>query len=233
MKLERGTVTAVILALCVFSCAANGALEIVDNLPGTFIDISVDGTPLNLSGDDVAQITTTMGNALFPSGRVVVSNNGGMGFDPPVDYLAPVNQPRPSKDAFGGGQVMMAFWDDIGNEMGDVLWYEINYTLIVQWHDHTFEGSSDSARFQIQIFDTDHPTEIFGQLLYADIEQPRPAGGGSATIGYQNGGRQFNDVQWSYNLAGAVANGTVLSLIPEPSMGVLMVVVGLALLRRQ
>ena len=40
--------------------------------------------------------------------------------------------------------------------------------------------------------------------------------GASATIGYQDGNAGFGDVQFSFGSAGAVSNGSVLSLLIEP-----------------
>jgi len=200
--------------------ASAQTLEIVDDLPGEFIDITeLGGKPLGLSNDDSAEITTSIGNVVFPAGRVVVSNNGGLAFDPPDDFLAPLNEEIPSDNAFGGGQAILAFWDDIGNDVGDVFWMELSDRMIVQWHDNRFEGSEDTARFQVQIFANvgASPQPIYAQFLYADIEQPRPSGGVSATIGYQDGAAGFNDVQWSFNTGGAVWDDDALSVIPEPS----------------
>ncbi len=70
-------------------------------------------------------------------------------------------------------------------------------------------------------------------MIYADVEQPRADGGGSATIGYQDGGAGFNSVEWSFNTSGAVSNGTVLSLIPEPTSLLLVIIGGLAAGRRR
>ena len=104
--------------------------------------------------------------------------------------------------------------------------------LVVQWHNHRFVGSNDTGRFQLQIFSDPGPDHIYAQLLYNDIQQPFPNGGEIATIGYQNGGAGFNDVQWSYHVASAVANGTVLSLVPEPTAGLLLGVLGVLWRRR-
>lgn len=206
-----------------FGCAITahaGLLTIVDNLPGTFQDISRTGTALNLSGDLEAEIWTTIGNALLPAGLVVVGNNGAIGFNPPDFDLEPLNQMIPSENAFGGGQSLQIYWDNVGNDVGDVYWQEIGDILIIQWDNVHFaddpDRPQDTGRFQIQIFGG--PTSIFSQFLYDDIEQQFPDGGASATIGYQSGLLlgPGNDVQWSFNQPGAVSDGTVLSLIPAP-----------------
>jgi len=235
--MSNGAVSsAVAVLIAAAGLASAQTLEIVDDLPGEFVDITELGAEaLHLSADLSAEITTSIGNAVFPAGRVVVGNNGGLGFDPPDDFLAPLNEEIPSDNAFGGGKAGLVFWDDIGNDVGDPYWLELGDRVIIQWHDSHFEDSEDTARFQIQIFDlgAPGPPSIYGQFIYDDIEQPRPDGGASATIGYQNGGVGFNDVQWSFNTPGAVANGTVLSIIPEPSTVVLVGFGAFALIRRR
>ncbi len=212
-------------------------LEIVDNLPGMFTDISTIGTDLQLGDEDEAEITTTIGNAVFPAGSVWVARNGGLGFDPVSTDLAPINLEIPSSDAFGGSQAALAFWDDIGNDTGTVLWHEDfgSNTLIVQWHEVPFNDHSGTATFQVKIFgDPGAPPPIYAQFIYEDIEQSRGGGGASATIGYQDGAAGFNDVQWSYNAPGAVSDGDVLTLteIPEPAAALLLLG-ALTVLRRR
>jgi hypothetical protein len=212
-------------------------LQIVNTLPGTFVDISTTGTPLELSGDLSAIISSTVSNAVFPAGDVVVGNNGGIAFgSPPSTLLQPDNAPLPSAGAFGGGQSLVPYWDDIGNTIGEIHYRKIRAALIIQWTQKPFEGSVDTATFQIQVFDgvPDPPNGgIYAQFIYADIEQPSASGGLSATIGYQNGPAGYNDVQWSFNTAGAVSNGMVLSLIPEPAAGTLLAVLLPAISRRR
>lgn len=197
--------------------AANGraqTLQIVDHLPGKFIDIAeTGGTPLHLGDDEEVEIGTLPGNIVFLTGTVVVGNNGGIGFCPPDNDLAAVNQAIPSDDAFGGGQGVLLFWDDIDDKEGDVYFLLEEDRLIVQWSDRNLAGTSDTVDFQVQIFFGAGPEDIIAQYLFADIEQPRAGGGVSASIGYQDGGAGFGDFQWSFDTADSVGNGTVLSLI--------------------
>jgi len=199
--------------------AAQAAITIVDDLPGEFTDISGTGEPLDLAHDESAEFYTSVGNWLLPAGRIVVGNNGGIGFDPVSDFLDPDNAPIPSTLAFGGSQSLLPFWDDIGNIWGNIYWEETADTLIIQWHDKRFEDDpgGDFARFQVKIFSTRRsPSAAVAQFIYDDIDQPRPGGGASATIGYQDGAAGYNDFQWSFDTQMAVSNGTVLSLIPAP-----------------
>lgn len=227
------------LALCCGLTAVSVAqpLTIVSNQPGAFVDISGTGTPLILNDDAEAVINPGIGNAVFPVGTIVVANNGGLAF-PSVggqDDLAPLNASIPSASAFNGRQSLLAYWDDLkgddlplprGGKNGSVRWQMITPTvLIVQWTDRSVFGSlaagvDPKVTFQIKIFGGvgSAPGAIYAQLIYDDVDNPTPNGGASATIGYQNGASDSNDVQWSFNTAGAVHNGTVLSLIQANSI---------------
>jgi len=103
---RRNTIVAAALAMGIAANAHAQPLQIVDNLPGAFIDISqTGGTPLNLGDDEEVGIGTFAGNLVFLAGTVVVGNNGGIGFgNPTISDLTPFNEPIPSGNAFDGGQ---------------------------------------------------------------------------------------------------------------------------------
>jgi hypothetical protein len=217
-------------ALCaagvLFACLSGGSavadlISIVDNLPGTFVDISATGTNLHLNDEDEAEITTTIGNTLLPAGRVIVANNGGLGFDPPDTNLPPDNEPIRDDSVFGGGQALLGYWDDIGNDVGGVFYEEQGNMLIVQWENRAIGGRRDvRITFQIQIFEQTEANTPYFQFLYEDISAA--GGGASATIGYQDGGAGFEDETWSFNTPGAVRDGGVLTVAPEPAALVLL-----------
>ncbi len=214
--MQRTRTAGFLLACLAVSRAAASPIDFVDQIPGTFIDISGTGTNLHLHGEDEAEITTTIGNGLLPAGRVVVANNGGIAFDPPDTNLPPDNEPLRIDDAFGGGQALFAYWDDIGNDVGGVFFQEQGDVLIVQWQGRSVGlGNEPRATFQIQIFAPSEATTPYFQFLYRSINAV--GGGASATIGYQDGGAGFNDELWSFNTPGAVADGTVLTVLPEPA----------------
>jgi len=216
----------IVAAICVLAVVAQSraqSIEIVDDLPGAFIDISVGSTALNLGDDDEILISGSgIGNSVFPTNFVAVGNNGGLGFrNSSLTDLSPLNAAIPSGSAFVGGQALLAFWDDIDDKNGDVYSMQLTDRLIVQWDGRNIDGTGDTVTFQIQIFEQSAvgSDNIVAQFLYADIEQTRPAGGVSTTIGYQDGGVGLGDFQWSFDTANAVADGTVLSVVltPEPS----------------
>jgi hypothetical protein len=201
-------------ALCiVLAPSAAAQLTIVTNLPGTFVDISTTGTPLSLADDASADVVTTIGNALFPAGTARVGSNGAVRFQGTGQSLGFTNGAIPSTAVFNGDQSLVPFWDDINTASGtagEIYWQDTGGMFIVQWHDVEFFASAGlgTARFQLQVPSTG---TTWARFIYPDITQPRPNGGGSATIGYQAGGFA-NDVQFSLNTPGAVTNGSVLSL---------------------
>lgn len=245
---QRSRAIAVFCVLGLAGATRATTLSIVNDRPGAFTDISTTGTPLNLGADGATEITATVGNDVFSAGTVCIANEGVVGYNiPAVDCGASdANEPIPSLAVMGGGQVAVVGWDDIDNDVGNVYVQQsllrgpgggrVGSVLIIQWHNREFGGSTDTSRFQLQVFDPPlvlGGDEVFAQFIYDDIEQPRAGGGASMTIGYQDGGAGFNDVQWSFNTPNAVANGTVLSIVPEPATGLLLAAGALALLRRR
>ena len=158
-------------------------------------------------------------NFVFLAGLIVVGQNGGMAFgQSTVTNLEAINQQIPSVDAFLGGQAALAFWDDIDDKEGDTYYVELvdhpvlGTRLVVQWNHGNFDGAGSTLKFQVHVLPNDQPTGTYAQYFYK-IEGPATAAGASATIGYQDGDAGFGYLQYSYDLAGAVTDGTVLSLV--------------------
>lgn len=217
--------------------------------PGQFIDISIDRPSLGLTDDGVSErILFTRPNLVLQQGFVRVGNNGGVGFfgtanREGAEDLPPDNEPLPSQNAFGGDQAMLPFWDDPGADIGGVYYEELVDRVVVQWDlnfkpslltgpERPFRGS-----WQLQIFDNSLITgNAFAQFIYREIEDVPAFGGAIATIGYQDGGRGFNTVQYSFNQAGVVQDGTVITweLSPIPAPGTIVLgAVALACTRRR
>lgn len=203
-----------VLGMSVLCGSAGAQLGIVNNIPGSFTDISVTGTPLNLVGDDETAINTLVGNGVFPAGVVWVGNNGGIAFEPPTSTdLGPVPGLLPNVNAFGGDcPALLPYWSDIGNHSGNVYWKEQGNVLIVQWHQKHFGSSTTgpTVRFQCKVFGG--PSTVLAQFIYDDIESPPASGGANASIGVQ----ALNSPNWSLNTALAVGNATVLTVVLEP-----------------
>lgn len=228
------------LSTLALALTAQAQLVWRSDIPGTFVDITTSGgIPLNLGDEDETIINVSVSNPVFPAGLVVVANNGGAAWAPPSTDLAPNNQQIPSPLAFGGGLSLLAFWDDIGNTVGDVWYLEDDDNLIIQWKGNRFGDSDDTTDFQLQVRNFGSSLgpglEIFAQLLYADIQQPRAGGGASATIGFQaDAFSPFVSNQFSFDTGNSVYNGTVLTLmLPEPGAGGLLLLIVLAGLRRR
>ncbi|MEW6251866.1 MAG: hypothetical protein AB1716_14565 [Planctomycetota bacterium] len=206
------------------------------DLPGTWID-ATDGIALNLTGDDVRPITSPVGNAVFAAGTWQVGNNGAIGFGP-SQLLPPVTEPIPTRQIFEGGQSVAPFADDIGNEIGNVYMKVVvprrgTSVIVIEWFMKRFEGHPDTGTFEVQIFSDPGANRVYAQMLYQDIQQSWPNGGEIATIGYQNGAAGFNNAQWSYHVVGAVYNGLVLTLVPEPGAATCILALCLARLRKR
>ncbi len=206
---------------------AFGQLGFVTDVPGQFVDISQTGTDLMIDDEGEAAFNTIFGNSVLPAGRLVVGNNGAIGFDPPGDDLAPLNGTIPSDGVFGGGQALLPLWDDIGNDIGRVSWQEFDNRVIVQWSGRPLNGAFTT--FQVQIFDESEAGNPLAQFLYGEIDDA--GGGDTATIGYQDGGAGFNDSTFSLNQP-SVMDGMILTLVPEPGSAALLAA-GLLLLGRR
>ncbi len=197
---------------------------IQDPDPPPFLDIANVGQLLDLAGDGEVDVGTFGGNFVFQAGLMVVGQNGGMAFaQETVTELEAINQQIPSNDAFLGGQAALGFWDDIDDKEGETYIADLfndpglGTRLVVQWNYGNFDGAGSTLKFQVHILPNDRPTGTYAQYFYK-IEGPADAAGVSATIGYQDGDAGFGYLQFSFNLAGAVTDGTVLSLIiPDPA----------------
>lgn len=204
-------------AIAVASASLAAAqVRFVDELPGTFIDISSTGTNLNLVDDGEAPFTSTVGNSLLPAGPIRVGRNGGVRFgggSSPVsagDNLAPNNAALPANGAFFRQEALLPYWDDLDG--GDVFVQEVSGRLIIQWEDVQVQGAAllDRMSFQVQVFGQG---DVFAQLVYRSLGVHTFASqrGGSATIGYQ--GPAASSVQYSFDANNALKNGSALSLV--------------------
>jgi hypothetical protein len=225
-------------------------LSIVDNIAGSFTDISGTGTLIVGLGDDTEHnFVTTVGNSKFAAGNVRLGNNGALAFGATTGNLSFSNIALPGAgpvagvftDATPDPQALLPYWDDLhpgSGPIGTVHWQEIGGVLIVQWTNiHHFDAQTGpTASFQLKVFSTG---PAFAQFIYSDImDTPNFAGGAGATIGYVDGASGVNggnNVQWSFNLTGAVSDGTVLSIVPEPGTFIALGLglAGLALARRR
>ncbi len=176
--------------------------------PSLFVDISATGTALGLSDDGNVNITTSVGNALFPSGTVTVGNNGGI-IATPGESVPVTNGAIPSSDF---QNALLPFWDDIDSDTGNVYWQErlvngIN-TLIVQWNNRPHYSNVGSVTFQLQLFQSG---PVAARFVYPDVDfgNAQYNFGASATIGLQTSSSV--GYQFSQNTA-SLANGDVIDV---------------------
>jgi hypothetical protein len=207
------------LALALALTSAANAQTWTDALPGAWIDTTAN--PLSLSDDGEVDINHTINNALFGAGVARVGSNGAVRFAGSGTSLGFGNAAIPSTNMFSGDQSLAPFWDDINTASGtngNIFWEEANDgdTLLVSWVGVDFFGGDlDAVDFQLQVNRTGTGTGL-AQFVYGrGIDGVRANGGESATIGYQAGGIQ-NDAQFSFDTAGSVAPGTVLTLVVAP-----------------
>lgn len=229
----------VLTALGVLASAAPSAfasIRIVDDRPGAFKDIKDTGTVYHLFGNASGFFTTTIGNEIFPAGEIVISNNGGIAFNPADPFLSDDPEPIPSERAFGGSKALLPYWSDIGNHVGNIFAAEVGNVLVVQWDKKKFEGFPDASAvtFQLQI-PTDIIDGVAAQMLYQAINEGPAFGGANGSVGYQDGidGTQ-NSVQFAVGQAFSVTNLSVLTvLVPCPGAGMILLSGCLMLERRR
>ena len=227
MSLRAATLSAA--ALIGVAPASGGGQQLLyfvdDPSLGGFVDIVGFGQQqlLGEDGEAVLEVGEFQGNTIFLPGAIIVGQNGGLGFgNAEVTELGADNEPIPSDQAFAGGQAALAFWDDIDDKEGDVLFARIandpvlSDRLIVQWEYINFDGLASNLAIQAHIIDNFEATGFYAQYVYR-IEGPAASAGESATIGYQDGITGYGDLQHTFNQPGAVTDGAVISMIiPKP-----------------
>jgi hypothetical protein len=229
--MNRGYVACVVVAG--LAAAGQAQVQIVNNLPGSFTDISATGTYYNLGDDSTQTLTTAVGNAAFPAGSITIANNGfvgwlagGMGNFSNTSLPAAVNAGAPS---------LFVLWDDLITNADQappgVYVKEDPGVLTIQWHQlQHFSSSPSTVTFQMKVFGSG---PILAQMLYQDVNFGNTSydAGASATVGYQDGAG--GAVQWSFNQP-VIADGTVLSVVPVPAPGAAAVLgLGGVMLRRR
>jgi len=214
------TVVLASLAGLALASAASAQLSIVNNIAGSFVDISGTGTSLGLNGDDATAalaIPVGFGNAVLSDGAGVVSTNGRYNVAP-----GDASFTNTIIAAGSAAQGYYPYWDDLRTDaVGSNIYSQIvGDAFIVQW-DATFFSGGAPIRMQLQIFNAAGQAAHGGalaQYLYQPIPGVVSYDGGSATIGAMDD--QGNIAQWSFNTPGAVTPGqTVLSIVQVPAPG--------------
>lgn len=221
--------------------AAFGQLAIVNNMAGSYMDISTTGTPLNLTDDGQTTLITGINSTIFGTNVVTISNNMAVGFGNAASggTAPPTNTTLPSPSFFGGNQAVAVLWDNPGpgtGAMSGVFYQEFADMYVIQWNMLPKGDPGSTATVELQVFGgSARRGEVFAQWLFQDVEQSGVRRFG--TVGYQSGiDSQFNDILYSIdeNNVEFIRNGTVLTLTTAvPAPGALLVMLGLAPLSRR
>lgn len=210
------------------------AIEIRDDVAGSFIDISGSGNFLNLSDDgETTRFSSFLGR------DIRIGNNGGIALSSSGN-LSWRNRDLPSNNAFGRNvEAFLPYWDDLDSESGGVYWQDLGDRLVVQWDDlNHYPGTfvNSGITFQAQVFKSSADAgagDVLAQFIYTDTNfaasQSFWDNGASATVGYQN---SSTSLVWSFNQA-VITNGSVITIqavVPEPSSLVMMMIAGTPLL---
>jgi hypothetical protein len=200
-------------AACVFiSTTALAQYQILSNIPGTYLDITATGTYYNLGDDGTADITSAVGNGLFPAGSHRISNNGAVAWGS-TGATAFTNATIPSGSLGGGGLALAPYWDDLYTWASPQGVYVLEQagTLYITWHVGHINNSSGTGIVQLQVHSAGNS---LAQFIYQDVGSYGTGlnFGASATVGFQTSAS--SGIQYSFNTPGAVANGTVLSIVP-------------------
>lgn len=213
---------------------SQGALVIVNNLPGTFIDISPAGSGIGIDsgvhGDDLSgSIPCATGNVILPAGNNFVGSNGML---TTTAFTTFTNAALSALSVRG----YYPFWDDLrsdnaGPPPGTIYYANLPGVTVVQWNNiGTFSGGAGTGTFEIQIFDGS--SGILAQYLYRDVDFGGATNfGASATIGAVDGPVE-GFAQWSFNVA-SIQNGSILTIVPGPSSLALLGLGGLLAGRRR
>jgi hypothetical protein len=217
---------AVVVLISVFGAAACAQLSMTTATPPVigFVDISATGTALTVFDDSEVHIATTVGNAIVPSGDVLVSTNGVVVAGRLSGNVSFTNQPLlgpiPSGLPLTSLGILCAFWDDLlplsGTESSTLYWQENAGVLIIMWKGISLFNAAapgQTATFEIQVFGSPNNCGPSIQILYQDTlfggTGASHDSGASATVGYANPGPFFGSAQLSFNTPGVPSGTTV------------------------
>jgi len=170
-----------------------------------FVDISATGTPLNLTSNEEANVTTPFAITLYDTTTtdMRIGNNGGVVLGTTTGDIYGVNRSLPTIDrAFANGPGVVPFWDNLGDASGNVYTETTgvapNRKFIVQWENRPYLGGDvDTATFQVVFYEGISRIDF----VYEDVNFSNATHdyGASATIGLNQD--DSNALQYSYNEA--------------------------------
>jgi hypothetical protein len=196
-----------------------------------------------IDDDSEHNIVSTVGNAMWPAGNLRIGNNGAV-----ANFLAAAASgdigytngaiaagngiPTGATTGFPAGTVaaLCPFWDDLDPFIngGTEIWYqEANGILCIMWkaESHFVDAAGLDITFELMVFNNASGSCVpYVQFIYQDTTFGGTHAvndhGASATIGYVAGtvGGGMANAQFSFNTAGAVGAGRVLSLVEGPAI---------------
>src|SRR5207253_2899840 len=91
------------------SATAHAQLQIVNNVSGTFTDISGTGTLITTGDDSSGPVTVSVAasNTAFPAGTLGACTNGHTGYGVDTQYT---NGGLPSTTFYGGARAAAVYW---------------------------------------------------------------------------------------------------------------------------
>jgi hypothetical protein len=217
---------------CFLTTLAGAQVTITTAQPALigFVDISAaGGTAITGVGDDTEHnITTTIGNSLFPAGPVRVSSNGlaiagvSAGSNAFTNGTIPPTG-APGSAIAGGAGYAIPYWDDLQAQPDagatTIWWREMDNVLIIMWKDigHFSVVAGQQITFELQVFGDPTSCGASIQYLYSDTTfggtQAGSDNGASATVGYASAFNTFvtTNAPLSFNSA-TITPATVVSV---------------------
>jgi hypothetical protein len=222
-----------LLAVAVLATAAS-AQTISSGFIGTFVDLSAAGTNGNAitpTDDSAHNITTTVGNGLFPAGPITISNNGhcyaSMGTTSVYSNvdIVPGSTTVPTGLVGAANGILLPHWDDLypnASHPTQIYWQEIGGVLYIEWfrENHFADATvNQDVTFEVQVFSAPPAGSPWIQYLYLDTvfggTFAANDNGASATVGWVAGANTLGlNAKWSFDTAGAITSGMVLSIFP-------------------
>lgn len=208
-----------VAALWVAALAAQSpsSFLLVNNLPGTFTDISTTGVVLGSGDEGSFGFTSGVTNALVPSPTLFANTNGLL----TASFFSGTTAAWQNTALPVASQTLglFAMWDDLVIDGTASLRHQLVVengiqVEVVQWSQvRTFSSgpSGPRATLQIKLFASG---PVLAQFLYLNSNCATLAA--SSTIGAQ--WSSTGAAQYSLNTAGSVAAGTVLSVIPPEGL---------------
>ena len=167
-----------------------------------WIDITGTGTALGILDDNEANITIPFSFEFYgvSSTALRIGNNGGIIFNATSGDLLAGNLTLPTANWARG---MVAYWDDIDDETGNVYWevqgVEPNRQLIVEWYNRPHYNNTGSVTFEMILYERTNAI-VF---QYADVGFGSASydSGVSATVGIQGSSTAADSLYllYSYN----------------------------------